>query len=255
MKKVFIGVVIGIFISAATVYAANVIFASSVSYSTAKNANIKNVEDALNDLYTKNGHAVIDISFNDSYTFPIICSTCTYKSSDENILKMNGNVASAQKSGTVTLDVVKDEKTVLSYKVKTVVDAFKVTGTSQIYSMSSSGVGASTVQTKITDGITYKQGGYGALMFLGGSYITFETVQKLNISFASNSYSDSGGISGKTITFYKKDSSNNWVSYKTLTQLNNNSRYGSMAFEAGTYKAVCNGDYCEFDEWFIEPVD
>ena len=49
--KVIIAFIIGIILAGGIVYAATV--ASGVTYTTAKNSNVKNVEDALNDLYAK----------------------------------------------------------------------------------------------------------------------------------------------------------------------------------------------------------
>ena len=51
--KVIIAFIVGVILAGGIVYAA-VVSASEVSYTTAKNANITNVQEALNDLYSKN---------------------------------------------------------------------------------------------------------------------------------------------------------------------------------------------------------
>lgn len=55
MKKLFIGLILGIMLCCVGVYAADTIFAKNVLYKNSKNTNIKDVEGALNDLYSKVG--------------------------------------------------------------------------------------------------------------------------------------------------------------------------------------------------------
>ena len=69
--KLIVGIIIGaVLISGISVYATTTYLASQVNYTTNKNAEIKSVEQALNDLYTKisNDTDNIVISSGDNYT-------------------------------------------------------------------------------------------------------------------------------------------------------------------------------------------
>ena len=67
--KLIIGIVIGaILISGISVYATGQYLASQVDYTTSKNGNIKNVEQALNDLYTKINNSNVIVSANRTFS-------------------------------------------------------------------------------------------------------------------------------------------------------------------------------------------
>lgn len=70
--KVIIAFIVGVILAGGIVYAA-VVSASEVSYTTAKNANITNVQEALNDLYSKNNVTITSTAISKvasaSYTF------------------------------------------------------------------------------------------------------------------------------------------------------------------------------------------
>lgn len=122
------------------------------------------------------------------------------------------------------------------------------------YSYNTYGDITNSVKQYLFDGIKTKQGSYGAYMMgtQQSSYMTFDIENgDMYITFSSNSYSDSGGSSGKEVNFYKLNSNNEYELYTSFTQQNNNYEYSKTFFEEGSYKMTFSGNYVEFDEWII----
>lgn len=102
------------------------------------------------------------------------------------------------------------------------------------------------------DGIKTKQGNYGAYLATSARNMTFDVEDgDVYITFCSNSYSDSGGSSGKDVNFYKLNLNNEYELYTSFTQQNDNYEYSKTFFEEGSYKVTFSGNYVEFDEWII----
>ena len=91
--KLFIGFLIGLILAGGIVYA--VVSAGEIEYTTNKNANIKTVEDALNDLYLENlnsykiletGTFTTASTSSDNYTYNTITLKNTYTAEQHAIM-------------------------------------------------------------------------------------------------------------------------------------------------------------------------
>lgn len=234
-----------------TVYAASTYLASNITY---KNTT---VEKALNELYEKK-IVTKELTVIDNYQLEF-GKQFTYKSSDENILTVDETgLITVKKKGNASISILFDNKEIIKYNIKAYIDI--ITIKSAKCNSINRGINSTDkeqlkkIKNYLTDKIVTKQGDYGALLLSTGyPYVYFTLSENVNISFTSNSYSDSAGSSGKTANFYKIDEDNNENLYYTLKQENNKKNYGEKYFEKGNYVVKTTERYVEFDEWTITP--
>lgn len=250
LKILTFTIIFSIFFST-TVYAATTYLASNIKY---KNTN---VENALNELYEKK---VITktLTVNETYQLDF-GNQFTYKTSDENVLTVDEKgLITVKTKGNAIVSVLFENKEIIRYNVKAYTNVFEITS-AKCHSYNSAlnttdKEKLNKIRTYLIDRVLTKQGSYGALMLsLSYPYVYFALNENANIIFTSNSYSDSGGSSGKTVNFYKVDSNNNETLYYTLKQENNKQNYGKKYFEKGNYVIRAQEKYVEFDEWTIIP--
>lgn len=107
------------------------------------------------------------------------------------------------------------------------------------------------------DGITKKQGAYGAVLFYSSTYIEFEVLEDARFWATSSAYTDSGGTSGKDINIYKYDtSSKSYVLYETSKTNTTEEWYViSNRLLEGRYKISGTSNYTLFDEFYFESLN
>ncbi|MFJ6207304.1 hypothetical protein [Lysinibacillus sp. NPDC092081] len=130
------------------------------------------------------------------------------------------------------------------------------------YIRSVNGNGISLTPDKIYevlhDGITSKQGNYGALLLVGNtsSYIEFSVKENCRFWATSGVYSDGGGSSGKVLDIYKYDSKLNTYSlYKSVPTTSTEDWYiVCELLTIGIYKIQAQGNYIQFNEFYFESI-
>lgn len=261
MKKTILGVVLGIVIGATTTVVASTLLASNVSYTPKdKNWKVSNVEDAIDDLYSNGGGKTIELQMHINQSLQLILPNCTLETTNSKVVTIgNDSTINAVGMGNVKVKVIdSNSKVLLIYDITVTYTQpieFYATSDSDVSSSSIQGTSqavADSISKYLFDGnATNRQGSYGALL-IGGYKAYFKVYDRVNVSFSSTYYSDSGGTTGKNAVFYKKDSSGNYVEYYTLTQSNNSQNYGKYLFEPGEYYVKASNRYVQFEEWNVE---
>ncbi|WP_223553115.1 discoidin domain-containing protein [Lysinibacillus sphaericus] len=108
------------------------------------------------------------------------------------------------------------------------------------------------------DGITSKQGTYGALLLVGSalSYIEFSVKEDCRFWATSGIYNDSGGSSGNVLDIYKYDSDiKSYSLYKSVSTTTKEDWYVVCELlTIGTYKIQAKGNYVQFNEFYFESL-
>ena len=254
-SRIFIVIITALICITGSVYAANLISSSEVSYRSS------NVQNALDDLYTKVGAGSTmlaqDIVLTTDNTFQLpLFDGYTWVSDNEGIMINSSGLATVGANGDVYLvkDNVRYIKYNLSYTGPTILFISGKYGSYNNFRINDANGITSSVAQYLTDGIKTRQGTAGALMFIedeGYSYIKFVVARPCTITFSTGGYSDGGGNStNRTVNFYKLNSNNEETLYTTFkTKVAED--YETQTFEVGTYILRAEGRYPEFDEWTI----
>ena len=258
MKKMILGFILGLVVAGGIGVLAYTITADKIGYSPKDSSwKVTNVNDAINDLKQNNdSEKTIKQNMYTNQSLQIILPNHTLETTDSNIVSVDNNgTVNAVGIGNAKVKVIdNNSKVSLIYDITVTYSQpieFYATSDSNFVSYNTNEVQIDNVNSYLFDGIaTSRQGRYGALMLKGKAY--FKVYEKVNVTFSSAYYSDSGGSSGKNATFYKKDSSGNYIEYYVLKQLNNTQNYGKYTFEPGEYYVESSSLYVTFDEWTVE---
>ncbi|OXS65742.1 hypothetical protein B1B04_24865 [Lysinibacillus sp. KCTC 33748] len=114
----------------------------------------------------------------------------------------------------------------------------------------------SQLQGLLHDGITSKQGTYGAVLLREStSHIEFEVKNDCVFWATSGAYSDSGGGTGKEIIIYKLDENGIYQIYEETKTNNLEDWYiVSPLLKRGRYKIHLKAMYVQFNEFYFESV-
>lgn len=108
------------------------------------------------------------------------------------------------------------------------------------------------------DGITSKQGTYGAVLLVGGTtaYIEFKVEEDFRFWATSGVYSDSGGASGAELNIYKYNNElQTYQLFKTVPTTATEDWYVVCdLLTKGTYKIQAKGNYVQFNEFYFESI-
>lgn len=108
------------------------------------------------------------------------------------------------------------------------------------------------------DGITSKQGTYGAVILAGGTtaYIEFKVEEDCRFWATSGVYSDSGGASGAELNIYKYNNElQTYQLFKTVPTTATEDWYVVCdLLTRGTYKIQAKGNYVQFNEFYFESI-
>ena len=108
------------------------------------------------------------------------------------------------------------------------------------------------------DGITSKQGTYGAVLLVGGTtaYIEFKVEEDCRFWATSGLYSDSGGASGNELNIFKYNNElQTYQLFKTVPTTATEDWYVVCdLLTKGTYKIQAKGNYVQFNEFYFESI-
>lgn len=210
------------------------------------------------------------INYGDSYTLPSSATFDNSKSGGSSICYVDSNEVANTKdiiSGTHTITCTATtgagKKATISKDINIIFEDYSnyITFTGGKYNSKGSSISSPTSESLddlkdvLTNDDTTTKYRYGSLLLSANmNNVQFTLEKKVNMSFSSKSYSDSGGSSGKEVYFYKIDDSGQENLYYTLQQKNNTNNYGTYTFEQGNYILRSKSNYAEFNKWIISKV-